>query len=177
MLIETMSDSYELKAAVLAAKEAGINPKTGARLPIFATVIYDEKREKLLTGGNVESTVALLEGLGVDVLGKLRSGTGTDEGDRKRYPGKFLLHRYWLTQNAGLPRSENGKTVYDVDPKDFAAVMEEIVKNGCCGNRRLLWYYTRSHPGHGRTDKGYPSADAGKEAPHCYFFLFPGCCI
>ena len=68
VLIETMSDSYELKAAVLAAKEAGIDPKTGERLPIFATVIYDEKG-KLLTGGNVESTVALLEGLGVDVLG------------------------------------------------------------------------------------------------------------
>ena len=62
VLIETMSDSYELKAAVLAAKEAGINPETGVRLPIFATVIYDEKG-KLLTGGNVESTVALLEGL------------------------------------------------------------------------------------------------------------------
>ena len=50
VLIETMSDSYELKAAVLAAKEAGIDPKTGERLPIFATVIYGEKG-KTLTGG------------------------------------------------------------------------------------------------------------------------------
>ena len=62
VLVETMSDSYELKAAVLAAKEAGEG------LPVFATVIFDAKG-KLLTGGNVESTVALLEGLRVDALG------------------------------------------------------------------------------------------------------------
>ncbi|MEQ2427727.1 homocysteine S-methyltransferase family protein, partial [Enterocloster hominis (ex Hitch et al. 2024)] len=68
ILIETMSDSYELKAAVLAAKEAGISREDGEPLPVFATVIYDEKG-KLLTGGNVESTVALLEGLRVDALG------------------------------------------------------------------------------------------------------------
>ena len=53
-----------------------------------------------------------------------------------------------VNPNAGLPRSENGKTVYDVDPKDFAAVMEEIVRmgavitGGCCGttpDRIGLW--------------------------------------
>ncbi len=138
VLIETMSDSYELKAAVLAAKEAGINPKTGERLPIFATVIYDEKG-KLLTGGNVESTVALLEGLGVDVLG-VNCGLGPEQmkgivKDILEVSSTPIL----VNPNAGLPRSENGKTVYDVDPKDFAAVMEEIVKmgavitGGCCG--------------------------------------------
>lgn len=52
ILIETMSDSYELKAAVLGAKEGGEVPGTGSCLPVFATVIYDE-RGKLLTGGNV----------------------------------------------------------------------------------------------------------------------------
>ena len=138
VLIETMSDSYELKAAVLAAKEAGIDPKTGERLPIFATVIYDEKG-KLLTGGNVESTVALLEGLGVDVLG-INCGLGPEQmkdilADILKVSSTPVL----VNPNAGLPRSENGKTVYDVDPKDFAAVMEEIVRmgavitGGCCG--------------------------------------------
>ena len=138
VLIETMSDSYELKAAVLAAKEAGIDPKTGERLPIFATVIYDEKG-KLLTGGNVESTVALLEGLGVDVLG-INCGLGPEQmkdilADILKVSSTPVL----VNPNAGLPRSENGKTVYDVDPEDFAAVMEEIVKmgavvtGGCCG--------------------------------------------
>ena len=129
VLIETMSDSYELKAAVLAAKEAGINPETGVRLPIFATVIYDEKG-KLLTGGNVESTVALLEGLGVDVLG-VNCGLGPEQmkgivKDILEVSSTPIL----VNPNAGLPRSENGKTVYDVDPKDFAAVMEEIVRMG-----------------------------------------------
>ena len=138
VLIETMSDSYELKAAVLAAKESGFKPETGERLPIFATVIYDEKG-KLLTGGNVESTVALLEGLGVDVLG-VNCGLGPEQmkgivKDILEVSSTPVL----VNPNAGLPRSENGKTVYDVDPKDFAAVMEEIVKmgavitGGCCG--------------------------------------------
>ena len=60
VLAETMSDSYEVKAAILAAKE-------NSHLPVMATMIFDEKG-KLLTGGNVASTVALLEGLGADAL-------------------------------------------------------------------------------------------------------------
>ncbi len=59
--IETMSDTYEMKAAVLAAKEQ-------TSLPVFATMIFDEKG-RLLTGGDVRSAVAMLEGLGVDALG------------------------------------------------------------------------------------------------------------
>ena len=55
ILIETMQDSYELKAAVLAAKEH-------SHLPVCATVVFDEKG-KMLTGGTPESVVALLEGL------------------------------------------------------------------------------------------------------------------
>ena len=61
VLIETMSDSYEAKAAVLAAKE-------NCDLPVLVTLIFDEKG-KLLTGGTVDSTVAMLEGLRVDALG------------------------------------------------------------------------------------------------------------
>ena len=59
--IETMSDTYELKAAVLAAKE-------NTSLPVFATTIFDE-RGKLLTGADVPSVVAMLEGLRIDALG------------------------------------------------------------------------------------------------------------
>ena len=59
--IETMSDSYEVKAAVLAAKE-------NTSLPVFATMIFDEKG-KLLTGGDVPAVVTMLEGLRVDALG------------------------------------------------------------------------------------------------------------
>ena len=61
ILIETMSDSYEAKAAVLGAKES-------CDLPIFVTMTFDEKG-KLLTGGTPASVIAMLEGLGVDALG------------------------------------------------------------------------------------------------------------
>ena len=68
--IETMSDLYELKAAVLAAKEH-------SNLPVFATVIFDEKG-KMLTGGDVKSVIALLEGLRVDAIG-LNCGLGPEQ--------------------------------------------------------------------------------------------------
>ena len=68
--IETMSDTYELKAAVLAAKE-------NTTLPVFVTTIFDE-RGKLLTGADVPSVVALLEGLRVDALG-INCGMGPEQ--------------------------------------------------------------------------------------------------
>ncbi len=68
--IETMSDTYEVKAAVLAAKE-------NTKLPVFATMIFDEKG-KLLTGGDVPSVVAMLEGLRVDALG-INCGMGPEQ--------------------------------------------------------------------------------------------------
>lgn len=131
VLIETMSDSYEAKAAVLAAKEC-------CDLPIIVTTIYDEKG-KLLTGGNVDSTVALLEGLGVDALG-INCGLGPDKMVPivKRLTEVASLPIV-VNPNAGLPRSENGMTVFDVGPDEFAESMEEIatmgvqVMGGCCG--------------------------------------------
>ena len=65
-----MSDTYELKAAVLAAKE-------NTTLPVFVTTIFDE-RGKLLTGADVPSVVALLEGLRVDALG-INCGMGPEQ--------------------------------------------------------------------------------------------------
>ncbi|MCD8169938.1 MAG: homocysteine S-methyltransferase family protein, partial [Clostridiales bacterium] len=138
ILIETMSDSYELKAAVLAAKEAGISREDGEPLPVFATVIYDEKG-KLLTGGNVESTVALLEGLRVDALG-INCGLGPVQmKEILRDIMKVTSLPVLVNPNAGLPRGEEGRTVYDIDEKQFALAMEEIaqlgaaVVGGCCG--------------------------------------------
>lgn len=131
VLIETMSDSYEAKAAVLAAKE-------NCSLPVFVTVTFDA-RGKLLTGGSVESVVALLEGLGVDALG-INCGLGPVQM-------KGILEQFLrvasvpviVNPNAGLPRSEGGKTVYDIDSDEFAAEMRQIasmgarVVGGCCG--------------------------------------------
>ena len=104
ILIETMSDSYEAKAAVLAAKEY-------TKLPVIVTTVYDQKG-KMLTGGNVDSTVAMLEGLGVDALG-MNCGMGPDLM-------KPMVERMVqvasvpivVNPNAGLPRTENGKTVF-----------------------------------------------------------------
>ena len=131
VLIETMSDSYEAKAAVLAAKE-------NCDLPVLVTTIFDEKG-KMLTGGTVDSVIAMLEGLRVDALG-VNCGLG---------PKQMLPIVKRLTEvsslpiivnpNAGLPRSENGKTVYDIDADEFAYLMEQIADlgvqalGGCCG--------------------------------------------
>lgn len=124
VLIETMSDSYETKAAILAAKE-------NSNLPVFVTMIFDEKG-KLLTGGNVESTVALLEGLRVDALG-INCGLGPIQmkgilSDIMEVVSIPVI----VNPNAGLPRSEGGKTVYDIDADEFAQVMAEIVEMGAC---------------------------------------------
>ena len=124
ILIETMSDSYEAKAAVLAAKE-------NSSLPVFVTMIFDDKG-KLLTGGNVESAVALLEGLGVDALG-INCGLGPIQmkgilEDIMKVASIPVI----VNPNAGLPRSEGGKTVYDIDADEFARVMKEIVEAGAC---------------------------------------------
>lgn len=129
--IETMSDTYELKAAVLAAKES-------TSLPVFATMIFDE-RGKLLTGGDVASAVAMLEGLGVDALG-INCGLGPDQmipilEELLRYTSLPVI----VKPNAGLPRQRAGETVYDVDPELFAESMKKIVEigacivGGCCG--------------------------------------------
>lgn len=124
ILIETMSDTYELKAAVLAAKE-------NSSLPVMATVVFDEGH-KLLTGASPENVVALLEGLRVDALG-INCGLGP----KQMKPIFEKLARFSsipliIMPNAGLPRVENGKTVYDVDPAEFAEDMAEIVEMGAC---------------------------------------------
>ena len=131
VLIETMSDSYEAKAAVLAAKE-------NCDLPVCITVTFDDKG-KLLTGGSVDSTVALLEGLRVDALG-VNCGLGPDQMVPivKRLTEVCSIPII-VNPNAGLPRTEGGRTVYNVGPEEFSLRMEEIaamgvhVVGGCCG--------------------------------------------
>lgn len=122
--IETMSDTYELKAAVLAAKE-------NTDLPVFATAIFDERR-KLLTGADVSSVVALLEGLGVDAL-----GINCGMGPKQMFPVLEEIMKYSsvpviVKPNAGLPKQRDGKTYYDVSEDEFAAYMEQIVQMGAC---------------------------------------------
>ena len=122
--IETMSDSYEVKAAVLAAKE-------NTSLPVFATLIFDEKG-KLLTGGDVPSVVAMLEGLRLDAL-----GINCGMGPKQMMPILKELVKYTsvpiiVKPNAGLPKQKDGEVYYDVRPEEFAELMKEIVTSGAC---------------------------------------------
>ncbi len=131
VLIETMNDTYEAKAAVLAAKE-------NCDLPVCVTTTYDGNGT-LLTGGTPDVVVALLEGLGVDALG-INCGLGPQQ----MMPiVKRLLETasvpVIVNPNAGLPHTENGQTIYDIGPDQFAEYMREIaqmgahVLGGCCG--------------------------------------------
>ena len=129
--IETMGDIHELKAAVLAAKET-------CNLPVFATVAFGTNG-KLLTGADPAAVVALLEGLGVDALG-LNCGLGPDTAAPLAAEFVHLSSLPVIVKpNAGLPRVEAGRTVYDVGPDDFAALMADIARagtrvlGGCCG--------------------------------------------
>ena len=131
IFIETMNDSYETKAAVLAAKE-------NCDLPVFVSNAYGADG-KLMTGADPAAMVAMLEGLGVDAL-----GANCSLGPAQLTPVvKELLEcacvPVLLKPNAGLPRVENGETVFDVAPAEFAEQMAAAVKlgvhalGGCCG--------------------------------------------
>lgn len=131
VLIETMGDTYEIKAAMLAAKE-------NCDLPIFVSMIFDEKG-RLLTGADVKTACAVVEGLGADVI-----GFNCGLGPKQMIPLVEELEKYTSTPimvnpNAGLPESINGETVYNVDPDEFSDLMAQIADlgvsylGGCCG--------------------------------------------
>ena len=131
IVIETMGDTYELKAAVLAAKE-------NAALPILATVALGDDG-KLLTGGSVECVAALLEGLRVDALG-FNCGLGPDRmlPYVKRLAAS-TTRPIAVKPNAGMPKVIDGRTVFTVGPEEFAQDVATLVEagasivGGCCG--------------------------------------------
>lgn len=131
VLIETMNDTYEIKAAVLAAKE-------NSNLPVFVTVTFDENGQ-LLTGCDIKGVIAMLEGLRVDAIG-MNCGLGPVQ--MQPLLDTFLQYTSLpviMNPNAGLPRTENGQTVYDIDIETFTREMEQMVRKGirvaggCCG--------------------------------------------
>lgn len=131
ILIETMSDTYEVKVAILAAKE-------NTKLPVIVTLTFDEN-QKLLTGADIQTAMCLLESLGVDVIG-LNCGLGPIQM-------KALVEELVacvstpivLNPNAGLPTIMDGKTVFTLTPNEFANAMEPLllegvsILGGCCG--------------------------------------------
>ncbi len=131
VLIETMGDLYEIKAAVLAAKE-------NTKLPVLVSMIFDEKGV-LLTGADIKTSVITLEGLGVDGIG-MNCGLGPDQMlELLKEMINYSSTPIFVQPNAGLPVSVNGVTTYNVSPEEFAEKQLEIVKEGavalggCCG--------------------------------------------
>ncbi len=131
ILIETMNDSYETKAALLAAKE-------NSSLPVFVSNAYGADG-KLMTGADPLSMIAMLEGMGADAI-----GVNCSQGPRALMPVVRQYLKYsslpvLVQPNAGLPRVENGKTVFDVSAHDFAKEVTEMLSSGvriaggCCG--------------------------------------------
>ena len=131
VVIETMSDLYELKAAVVAAKES-------CSLPVYATVAVNADGH-LLTGGSAKCVAALLESLGVDAYG-FNCGLGPEEMlPMVEELAKLSTNPIIAKPNAGLPHLEGGKTVFKVGPAEFGAMMAKLVDagaamvGGCCG--------------------------------------------
>ena len=131
VMIETMSDSYEMRAALLAAKE-------NSNLPVFVSCAFGEDG-KLMTGADPAAMVAMLEGMGADAI-----GINCSFGPRKLMN---VIEEYLknasipviFKPNAGLPTVKEGRTVYDLSPDNFATDMADAVSlgvravGGCCG--------------------------------------------
>ena len=131
IFIETMNDSYETKAALLAAKE-------NSTLPVFVSNAYGEDG-KLMTGASPAAMVAMLEGMGADAIGANCSlGPAQLRGVVEELL-RCASVPVMLKPNAGLPRSVEGKTVYDVTAGEFADEVAALVEagvtvcGGCCG--------------------------------------------
>ena len=131
ILIETMSDTYEIKAAVLAAKE-------NCDLPVCVTMTFDQDG-KLLTGATVEAAALMCEGLGVDAMG-FNCGLGPVQV-AKLLPQMLAATSLpiIINPNAGLPVEKDGKTCFEVGPEEYAELMYNLAQQGpsivggCCG--------------------------------------------
>ena len=131
IFIETMNDSYETKAALLAAKE-------NSDLPVFVSNAYSDNG-RLMTGARPAAMVAMLEGMGADAV-----GMNCSMGPAELLPVleeylKYASVPVIMKPNAGLPKVVDGKTVFNVSADEFAAVMKNAVcmgariVGGCCG--------------------------------------------
>lgn len=129
--IETMSDSYETKAALLAAKE-------NCKLPVFVSNAYGEDG-KLMTGASPAAMVAMAEGMGADAIG---ANCSLEPKQMQDVVAELLANAsipVLLKPNAGLPQETDGKAVYGTLPDEFAADIAAYIRQGvrivggCCG--------------------------------------------
>ena len=131
ILIETMNDSFETKAALLAAKE-------NSDLPVIVSNAYGEDG-KLMTGATPKAMVALIEGMGADAIG---ANCSLGPEGLKSVIKELLQNAsipVMFKPNAGLPKSVNGKTVFDIKKEEFCKQIVPLIKEGvrivggCCG--------------------------------------------
>lgn len=131
IFIETVTDIAEARAALIAAKE-------NSRLPVFVSCAYGEDG-RLLTGASPREAALILEGLGADAI-----GVNCSFGPDKLLPVaqeyiKYASVPVIFKPNAGMPKENSGKTVYDILPRDFADYIKEAAQKGvrlfggCCG--------------------------------------------
>lgn len=131
IVVETMMDLYEMKAAVLAAKE-------NTNLPIFATMTFDEDGRSF-TGCLPESMVYTIEGLGVDAI-----GVNCSLGPIQLLPivkkiCSISQLPVMVKANAGLPEMKNGKAIYNISPQEYLSGVKKFIEygvsiiGGCCG--------------------------------------------
>ena len=131
IFIETMNDSYETKAALLAAKE-------NCSLPVFVSNAFGSDR-RLMTGASPAAMVAMLEGMGADAIGANCSLGPSQLSSVVEELLKYASVPVLLKPNAGLPEIKDGKTVYDITPEEFAEEVARLVGKGvricggCCG--------------------------------------------
>lgn len=131
ILLETFTDLYELKAAVLAAKE-------NTSLPILCTMSFEENGRTFF-GTSLESMVLTMEGLGVSAIG-LNCSLGPKQLKPIVEKLMKMAHIPVMVQpNAGLPSMKKGQMHYDIDKEEFAQILKEFAQlgvsilGGCCG--------------------------------------------
>ena len=131
ILIETMADIYEMKAAILAAKE-------NTKLPVFATLTYQQDG-RTFTGTDPVCAAFSIQNLGIDAL-----GVNCSLGPKEIMPIVDTLLKYskipvMVQANAGLPQLKDDTTFYNITSSEFAYYAEQMIKNGvniiggCCG--------------------------------------------
>ena len=163
IVIETMTDICEARAALIAAKEV-------SELPVIVSMTYEENN-RTMTGSDALTVVTILEGLDVDAIG-INCSTGPDSmlpiiKELLRYASVPIM----IEPNAGLPHMADDKTVYDISEEEFTQYMVEIAEmggmilGGCCGTTpsyiRSLIHATQYLPVHSQEDKGYTALASG----------------
>lgn len=144
IFIETMTDLYEVKAAVLAAKE-------NCEKPVFVTMSF-EQNMRTFSGTSLSAMAVTLDALGVDAMGINCSLGPVEMLPMAQELAKWTDTPLIIKPNAGMPCLVGGKTVYNINDKDFSDAMEKImdlgvnIVGGCCGTspQMLKMFFEKS---------------------------------